>query len=92
MTNEKTDEKNKTRVVLNLSIEQAKETKLILENPALKDSPIAMNLLARITKTINNHEAKAMGYARGTKQMLEEESKVIAEIAQESMKLNTEAK
>jgi hypothetical protein len=55
MTEQTKDAGKEQRVVLNLNMTQAKELRLVLEDPTLKTSEIAQKLLSRISKTINKH-------------------------------------
>jgi len=77
----------KQRVVLSLSLEQAKELRLILEDPTLKENSITTKLLRRIEKTIDKHE-------NSKKQLTEEEKKeaerIDSEIDEQDAKAETE--
>jgi hypothetical protein len=68
----------KDRVVLALSTEQAKELKHfcdldgVAHGSKFEHYNLALTISNRIGKTLNNQEAKTLGYPRGTKQMQEE--------------------
>jgi hypothetical protein len=77
MNQKKTAGQTAKRVVLALSTEQAEELNKFLKYWATSaDSESTEKLMqkisARIQKTLNNQNAKELGYPRGTKQMKEE--------------------